>query len=126
LPKGGLARRPVWIIEAKPRDKYYLYGRLVLWIDAETWDGSYHQKFNWTGEHVLTYQVLARITQATGTRPEDETTQVATQAWAVAENFKMHRASMAGARLNPRSPYDRRVPVNTELFDAGQLTRMGK
>ena len=25
--------------KAVPKDKYYLYGKLELWIDAETWDG---------------------------------------------------------------------------------------
>ncbi|MBI3389878.1 MAG: DUF1329 domain-containing protein [Deltaproteobacteria bacterium] len=124
--EAGLARRPIWIIEGKPRDKYYLYGRVVLWIDAETWDGSYHQKFAWSGEHVLTYHVIARINQATGPRPDDETVPASTQAWALAENFKMHRATLAGAKLTPKSPFDRRVPVDTALFDAGQLTRMGK
>ncbi|MBI1816636.1 MAG: DUF1329 domain-containing protein [Deltaproteobacteria bacterium] len=126
LPEGGLARRPLWVIEGKPHDKYYLYGRVVLWIDAETWDGSYHQKFSWNGEHVLTYQVLGHVNQTTGTAPNDEIIATATQAWVVAENFKMHRASMAGARLNSKAPYDRRIPVDTALFDAGQLTRMGK
>ena len=126
LPKGGLAKRPVWVVEAKPRDKYYLYGRLVLWIDAETWDGSYHQKFSWTGEHVLTYQVIARVNQPTGPKPDDETIQVATQAWAVAENFKMHRASLAGARMDPKSPFDRRVTIDPNVFDAGELMRLGK
>lgn len=126
LPQGGLAKRPVWIIEATPRDKYYLYGRLVLWIDAETWDGSYHQKFSWTGDHVLTYQVLARINQPTSAKATDETVQAATQTWAVAENFKMRRASLAAARMDSKSPYDRRVSIDTQVFDAGQLMRLGK
>ncbi|HVN85492.1 MAG TPA: DUF1329 domain-containing protein [Candidatus Binatia bacterium] len=126
LPSAGLARRPMWIIEAVPRDKYYLYGHLVMWIDAETWDGSYHQKFNWNGDHILTYQVIARVNQPVGPKPDDETIQAATMAWAVAENFKMRRATMAGARLDAKSPYDRRVPIDTALFDAGQLMRWGK
>jgi hypothetical protein len=126
IPAAALARRPMWLVEAVPRDKYYLYGRLVLWIDAETWDGSYHQKFTWTGEHVLTYSVMARVNQPTGPRPEDETVQTATLAWAVAENFKMRRASLAGARFDAKSPFDRRVPIDTSVFDAGQLVRFGK
>src|SRR6185369_17465308 len=34
-----LAKRPVWIIEATPKDKYYLYGKAQLLIDKETYQG---------------------------------------------------------------------------------------
>ena len=44
------------MIEAIPRDKYYLYGKLELWIDAETWDGAWNRKFSWQGELVHVYQ----------------------------------------------------------------------
>lgn len=124
LPQGGLARRPMYLVEAVPRDKYYLYGRLVLWIDAETFSGAYHQKFNWSGEHILTYATLALPNQQT---PDgQETVPVTTQTWAVAENFKMKRASLAGARYDSRSPFDRRVKIDASIFDAGSLIRFGK
>ncbi len=124
LPQGGLARRPMYLVEAVPRDKYYLYGRLVLWIDAETFAGAYHQKFNWNGEHILTYAVLGLPNHRT---PDgQEMVPVTTQTWAVAENFKMKRASLAGARYDPRSPFDRRVKIDPAVFDAGSLVRFGK
>jgi hypothetical protein len=124
LPQGGLARRPMYLVEAVPRDKYYLYGRLVLWIDAETFAGAYHQKFNWNGEHILTYAVLGLPNHRT---PDgQETVPVTTQNWAVAENFKMKRASLAAARYDARSPFDRRVKIDPATFDAGSLMRFGK
>lgn len=124
LPQGGLALRPMYLVEAVPRDKYYLYGRLVLWIDAETYAGAYNQKFNWKGEHILTYAVLAFPNHAT---PDgQETVPVSTQGWAVAENFKMKRASLGGTRLDAKSPYERRVPIDPSIFDAGALVRFGK
>lgn len=124
LPQGGLARRPMYLVEAIPRDKYYLYGRLVLWIDAETYSGAYHQKFNWKGEHILTYAVLGLPNHRT---PDgEETVPVTTQTWAVAENFKMKRASLAGARYDAKSPFDRRVTIDPSIFDAGSLVRFGK
>ncbi len=124
LPYGGLAKRPMYLVEAIPRDKYYLYGRLVLWIDAETYNGAYHQKFNWKGEHVLTYAVLGLANHLT---PDgQETVPVSTQTWAVAENFKMKRASLAGARYDAKSPFDRRVSIDPAIFDAGSLVRFGK
>lgn len=124
LPQGGLALRPMYLVEAIPRDKYYLYGRLVLWIDAETFSGAYHQKFNWKGEHILTYAVLGLPNHLT---PDgQETVPVTTQTWAVAENFKMKRATLAGARYDAKSPFDRRVQIDPSIFDAGSLVRFGK
>ena len=60
---GGLAKRPVWVVEATPKDKYYLYGKIELWIDAETWDGAWNSKFSWQGELVHSYQTMARVNQ---------------------------------------------------------------
>lgn len=124
LPEGGVALRPMYLVEAVPRDRYYLYGRPVLWIDAETFVGAYHQKFDWKGEHILTYTVLGSVLHRT---PDGkETVPMATQLWSVAENFKLRRASLAGARYDPRSPYDRRAEVDPTIFDPGSLVRLGK
>jgi hypothetical protein len=32
-----LAVRPMWIIEATPKDKYYLYGKIQLYVDQGCW-----------------------------------------------------------------------------------------
>src|SRR5256886_5881887 len=37
-----LARRKVWIVEGVPKDRYYLYGKIELRIDAQNWQGSYN------------------------------------------------------------------------------------
>jgi hypothetical protein len=38
---GALAKRKFWVIEGAPKDKYYLYGKIELWIDSkERWWGS--------------------------------------------------------------------------------------
>ena len=57
-PAGAqLAKRAFWVVEGIPRDRYYSYGRLELWIDAATWKGAWNRKFSWTGELVNTYGV---------------------------------------------------------------------
>ena len=38
------------MLEGVPHDRYYLYGKLELWIDAESWIGSFNRKFSWKGE----------------------------------------------------------------------------
>src|SRR5207253_718511 len=53
----ALAKRRFWILEGVPKDKYYLYGRLELWVDDYTWQGAWNRKFSWQGELLNVYQV---------------------------------------------------------------------
>jgi hypothetical protein len=122
----ALAKRPMWVIEAIPRDKYYLYGRLELWIDAETWDGAWNLKYSWSGELVHSYQSQARINQRAGDANDPEYLPASTMVWACAENFKMDRATLGGMRADPQAPAHRRVPIDPALFDSMSLTRFGK
>jgi hypothetical protein len=122
----GLAKRPMWVIEATPRDKYYLYGKIELWIDAETWDGSWNRKFSWAGELVHGYQTLARVNQAAGPENDREWLPVSTQVWACAENFKMNRATLGGMRAHPKAEFIRRGKTDLNVFDPQALNRFGK
>lgn len=124
---GGLAKRPVWVIEGVPKDKYYLYGKIELWIDAETWSGSWNRKFSWQGENVHDYQLMGTVNHPAGAPdPEQEYIFASKQVWACAENFKMNRATLGGMRASPKSPFVRRAPIDTNLFDAQALARYGK
>lgn len=124
---GGLAKRPVWVIQAVPKDKYYLYGKIELWIDAETWAGSWNRKFSWQGELVHSYQLMGQANHPAGTPdPEQEYVYAGKQVWACAENFKMNRATLGGMRATPKSPFVRRAPIDTNVFDAQALSRYGK
>ena len=57
---GALAKRRVWVIEGMPKDRYYLYGRIELYIDKVTFQGAWNRKFSWQGELLNTLQVLSR------------------------------------------------------------------
>ena len=120
----GLAKRPVWVIEATPKDKYYLYGKIELWIDAETWDGAWNIKYSWQGDVVHSYQTMARVNQPAGN--DGEFVFASTMVWACAENFKMNRATLGGMRPNPQAPFYRRAPIDTNVFDSQALARYGK
>jgi hypothetical protein len=123
----GLAKRPVWVVEGIPKDKYYLYGKLELWIDAETFDGAWNRKFSWQNELVHAYQTMARVNQPAGPPgPDQEYVFASKQVWACAENFKMNRATLGGMRPNPKAPFVRRAPIDTNVFDAQALARYGK
>jgi len=122
----ALARRPLWVVEGVPRDKYYLYGRIQLWIDAETWDGAWNRKFAWNGEQVQTYQSISRVNQAAGPASGREWIPVGTMSWQCAENIKQNRATIGGLRPDPTAPFDRRVPLPSALFESMALARFGK
>jgi Fe-S cluster assembly iron-binding protein IscA len=59
----ALAKRPVWIVEATPKDKYYLYGKVQLYVDKETYQGVYNRKFDWRDELMNTYLIGGYGTQ---------------------------------------------------------------
>jgi hypothetical protein len=123
----GIAKRPVWVVQGVPKDKYYLYGKLELWIDAETWDGAWNRKFSWQDELVHVYQTMARVNQPAGPPgPDQEYVFASKQVWACAENFKMNRATLGGMRANPKAAFVRRAPIDTNVFDSQALSRYGK
>jgi hypothetical protein len=122
----GLAKREVWVIEATPRDKYYLYGRIEIWVDPITWDGTLNRKFSWKGELVGNYFLMARINHPYGPEDKREWLPSSTQAYACAENIKMNRASVSGLRANPKAPSYRRISMQSGIFDSDALHRFGK
>jgi hypothetical protein len=124
----ALARRPCWIIEGVPKDRYYLYGKIQLYIDRETYQGAWNRKFSWTGELLNTLQVLAYQKEELK-RPDG----VSEWLWAshfsyqCAENVKMNRATLAGLLAPGKDvPNDRRVHYDPSFFDSATLQRFGK
>ena len=96
---GGLAKRKFWVVEGEPHDRYYLYGKVELWIDAESWIGAWNRKDSWKGEVLNTYQVYGYLNHPApmpGRQPEwfwsSQT------AWQCAETLKHDRATLAGLR----------------------------
>ena len=122
----ALAKRSFWVVEGTPKDKYYLYGRIELWLDAETWDGAWNRKFGWNGELLNTYQIVSRVNQAVGAVDAPEWLPVGTIAWQCAENVKQNRATLGGMRPHPGAPFIRRIPLRSSMFDSLALTRFGK
>lgn len=122
----ALARRDVWVVEGVPKDKYYLYGKVELWIDAETWDGAWNRKFSWAGELTGNYQSLARINQPAGPEDAREWLPVGTMVWACAENVKLNRATLGGMRPYPDAAFFRRQVLADGIFEPGGLARLGK
>jgi hypothetical protein len=129
-PAGGtLAKRKMWVLEGVPRDRYYLYGRIEAWIDAEAWVGAWNRKYSWKGELLNDYQVSSYLHHPAQRDGDSEVEWLwsAQHAWQCAENFKSDRATLAGFRSDPTWPFDRRVTHNvSQLFDYQTLNRFGK
>lgn len=126
--RAALARRAVWIVAGVPKDKYYLFGKIQLYIDKETYQGAWNRKFGWTGELLNTLQVLAyQKEQLTRPDGQPEWLWASTQAYQCAENVKLNRATLAGL-LAPGKDVanDRRVRYDPSFFDSTTLQRFGK
>jgi hypothetical protein len=126
--RAALARRPCWIVEGVPKDRYYLFGKIQLYIDNETYQGAWNRKFAWNGELLNTLQVTAyqkeELTRPDGTK---EWLWSSTFAFQCAENIKQNRATLGG--LLPKGKdvaNDRRVSYDSSFFDFNTLQRFGK
>jgi uncharacterized protein DUF1329 len=120
----GLAKRKFWILEGVPKDKYYLYGKIELWIDDATWQGAWNRKSSWRGELLNVYQVLGF---ATADYNDKERWWGSTMALQLSENVKSSRATVSGMNGPGEEPAnDRRVPLEPGFFDYQTLNRFGK
>jgi Protein of unknown function (DUF1329) len=120
-----LVRRPTWIIEAIPRDPNYLFGRLVLRIDAETYRGSFASKYDRADQLLTSYQISNGAYYAV----DDGAAFVSAGGTTVrtAENFLYDRATVVLFPVrNRKNPADTRIPARPELFTVDALSRMGK
>ena len=125
----ALAKRPVWIIEATPKDKYYLYGKVQLYVDKETYQGVYNRKFNWRDELMNTYLIGGYMAQKR-VRPDggEDWLWAPTRLYQAAENVKMNRATVSGLPVEDKSEsaVDRRLSFDPAFFDFNSLQRFGK
>jgi hypothetical protein len=120
-----LVRRPVWIVEARPKNRRYLYDRIVLRFDAETYLGSWSTKYDRAGNLVTSYQVSSGPYQTPdGGRTWLQSGGIPVQ---IAESHVYQRAT--AVLFPPRAaqnPADLRVPLSPGLFDPAVLVQLGR
>jgi hypothetical protein len=123
----SLSKRRFWVIEGVPRDKYYLYGKLELYIDKVTFQGAWLRKFGWKGELLAIHQVMGWNPIAFK-RPDGKIdfNQGSNQAYQTVENVKMNRATVAGIKSSPKAGFYGRIKFNPAVFDVDALARSGK
>ncbi|MBI4514324.1 MAG: DUF1329 domain-containing protein [Deltaproteobacteria bacterium] len=121
----ALARRRCWVIEAVPKDTYYLFGKIQLYIDKETYHGAYNRKFNWSGELVNIYVVFADLNGSSG--GDGDYYGAGNIVYQGAENLKLSRATVITAPPDQADPpNDRRIKLDPQFFSAQSLVRAGK
>jgi Protein of unknown function (DUF1329) len=116
-----LVKRPVWIVEGVPKDKYYLYGKIALRFDKETWRGTYNSKYDWQGQILNSYiPVFGPFFNVDG-----EWRSSARSGFTMAQNWKLDRATTSYA--DPKAPVQQsRITFPEGFFNVDQLNRQGK
>lgn len=122
-----LIKRKLWVVEGIPRDKYYLYGKIELWADAETWIGAWSRKYGWDGELLSTYQISTTRNNPAGPPEGREWVWNGSLAYQCVESLRQNRVSCAGSgRPFAGATMARRVPLNPAMFESQTLTRAGR
>jgi hypothetical protein len=117
-----LVRRKVWIIEAKPRDPYYLFDRIELAVDQESFQGVSSRKFDAQGTLLRSLQFLVGASQPVEIGGEKLRFPATSMGYILAENLKQERATIAGTVPPGKSVHARRLPIDPGLF---ALERLG-
>jgi hypothetical protein len=120
----ALVKRPVWLVEAVPNDRYYLYGKLVFGIDRETYKICNVVKYDWKGQAMGVFnRGIAYGRAPDGYRYVNITG--GGRGGAYAENMKMHRATAADPAVpGTRVELDMHLPADG--FQLENLAREGK
>jgi hypothetical protein len=114
-----LVRRKLWVVEAEPRDPYYLFHRIEIALDQETFQGVWSRKFDAQGGLLRSLQFLAYATQPT---PSGEVMPASSMGYIGAVNVKSNRATIAGTAPPGASRHLRRVPLDASLFSLDRLS----
>jgi len=119
-----LVKRPVWMIEAVPHDRYYLYGKLVFGIDRETYKIANVVKYDWKGQAMGVFnRGIAYGRAPDGYRYVNITG--GGRGGAYAENMRMHRATAADPAV-PGTRVELDMDQSADDFQLENLARSGK
>lgn len=121
----ALGRRPVWVVEARPRDSNYLYERIELRLDAETYEGAWVSKYDRAGQLVILYAVGRSGYHRVGN--DGVYVPAGGVVVQVAENLAFDRATaVLFERGDPEHPSDFRVETDASDFDSITLVKHGR
>jgi uncharacterized protein DUF1329 len=117
-----LVRRRLWMVEAVPRDPYYLFARIEVGLDQETFQGVTSRKFDGQGALLRSLQFLLYASRPIETGGEQLILPAASMSYIAAENPKAGRATVISDAPSGRSVHERRVPLDPDRFALEHLS----
>ena len=118
----ALVPRPVWIVEAVPKNPYYLYGKQVMYLDKETGRGYWKNKYDWKGNALVNYALPQfHVTKVDGEPGYVRTGGGGNAGFSV--NYKLDRATVTGMPVNPTEYY---IDIPDQIFETDRIVRSGK
>jgi hypothetical protein len=118
----ALVPRPVWVVEAVPKNQYYLYGKQVMYFDKDTGRGLWKNKYDWKGNALVNYALPQfPITKVDGEPGYLRTGGGGNAGYAV--NYKLDRTTVTGMPVNPTEYY---IDIPDEIFETDRIVRSGK
>src|SRR5262245_60510291 len=121
-----LVRRRLWIVEAQPTDPYYLFRRIEIGIDQETFQGTTSRKFDAQGALLRSLQFLVSASQPIEAGGAKLRLPGSSMGYVLAENPKANRATVVGTSPPGSSVHARRVPIDPAVFTLERLGSTGK
>jgi hypothetical protein len=116
-----LVPRKLWILEAVPRDPYYLFARIEIALDQETFQGVRSRKFDARGDLLRSLQFLLYAAQPCEAGREKLMLPASSMGYILAENTKAGRATVVGTAVPGRLLHERRTPLGPDLFTLERL-----
>jgi hypothetical protein len=101
-----LVRRKLWVVEAVPSDPYYLFAKIEIGLDQETFQDATSRKFDSQGVLLRSLQFLSHASQPVEAGGEKLVLPAASMMYMASENTKSARATVIGGRR--RSIHERR------------------
>ena len=118
----SLVARPVWIVEAVPKNPYYLYGKQVMYFDKDNFRGYWKSKYDWKGGILNNYQVpeslIYKIDGAPGYMRLSNAGGVA-----IMNNFRSDSATVSGL---PVADTDNWIDIPDQIYETERIVRYGK
>jgi hypothetical protein len=119
-----LVARPTWFIEATPKDRYYLFGKIKIGIDRETYKVSNVVKYDWKGQPVGVFNRAIAYGQAPNGYRYVQITGGG-QGGSFSENLKYNRAT-TGEALPGASDNEVDAAIDVAEFQPERLVQLGR
>ncbi|MFN8544227.1 MAG: outer membrane lipoprotein-sorting protein [Candidatus Binatia bacterium] len=117
-----LVQRKLWVVEAQPRDPNYLFHKIEIGIDQETFQGATSRKFDAQGAQLRSLTFLLYASQPIEAGGEKLIFSASSMGYIGAENLKANRATVVGT-VPPGAPiHVRRGSTDPDVF---ALERLG-